>query len=93
MNKIKSCFFMFCMVFALSVCGFQNAYSGSCGGGGGQTTCPVTGEAVNKDHYVDQNGKRIYTSSEQASNEVKNNFDKYAETLEKQGVELEKTGQ
>jgi len=53
----------------------------------GQTTCPVMGNPVNKDVYVDYEGKRIYFCCEGCIEKFKENPEKYMEKLE--GVKLD----
>lgn len=56
-----------------------------------QTTCPVTGDKVDKSQYVDYQGKRIYTCCSGCVEEVKKDPAKYVKQLEDQGITLEKT--
>ena len=51
----------------------------------GNATCPVMNNPVNRDLYVDHNGKRIYVCCAMCVNEVKKNPDKYLKKLEKMG--------
>jgi len=53
-----------------------------------QTKCPVMGGKINKDLYVDANGKRIYVCCKGCIGKVKENPEKYIKKLEKQGVTL-----
>ena len=53
-----------------------------------QTTCPVMGGKINKDLYVDAEGKRIYVCCKGCIGAVKKNPEKYIEKLEEQGVTL-----
>ncbi len=48
----------------------------------GQTTCPVMDNPVNKDVYVDYEGKRIYFCCEGCIETFKENPEKYMEKLE-----------
>jgi len=54
-----------------------------------QTLCPVQGGPINKDLFVDQDGKRIYVCCQGCIDQVKNDFAKYAKKLEDTGVVLE----
>ena len=42
-----------------------------------QTTCPVLGEPIDKNLYVDYNGKRIYVCCADCIEKVKKNPEKY----------------
>jgi len=42
-----------------------------------QYMCPVTGDPIKPDHYVDYQGKRIYFNSEEAAQKFQGNEDKY----------------
>jgi YHS domain-containing protein len=55
-----------------------------------QTTCPVLGEPIDKNLYVDYNGKRIYVCCADCIEKVKKNPEKYIKKLESmgQGVEI-----
>ncbi len=52
---------------------------------GDQTKCPVMGGEINKELYVDQDGKRIYVCCENCIPELKKNFEKYETVLEENG--------
>ncbi|MBN1296916.1 hypothetical protein JXA80_09050 [bacterium] len=54
-----------------------------------QTVCPVKGKKINKDYYVDHNGKRIYLCCPGCVAKVKSDPEKYIERLEDQGIVLE----
>jgi len=56
-----------------------------------QTVCPIMGGEINKDLYVDADGKRIYVCCEGCIEKVKADPQKYIEQLESQGITLEKT--
>jgi len=56
-----------------------------------QTACPVTGDKIDKNYYVDYQGKRIYTCCSGCVEEVKKDPAKYVKQLEDQGIALEKT--
>jgi YHS domain-containing protein len=55
-----------------------------------QTTCPVMKGGINKEKFVDYNGKRIYVCCDQCIDEVKKDPAKYVKMLEDEGVVLEK---
>lgn len=57
-----------------------------------QTLCPVMGTPIDKDYYVDYEGKRIYLCCGSCEAAVKADPEKYIRKLEKQGVILEKVG-
>ncbi len=46
-----------------------------------QNTCPVMGNPVNKDLYVDHNGKRIYVCCNACIQEVKKDPEKYLDKI------------
>jgi YHS domain-containing protein len=50
-----------------------------------QKTCPVMGEAVNKNLYVEHEGKRIYVCCEPCKAKVKENPEKFIEKLKEMG--------
>jgi YHS domain-containing protein len=54
-----------------------------------QTTCPVTGDPINKKLYVDYKGKRIYVCCESCIGRVKKNPEKYIKKLEAMGQSVE----
>lgn len=56
-----------------------------------QKYCPVMGDEINKNIYVDFNGKRIYFCCTGCPEEFKKNPGKYMEKMKKEGVELENT--
>lgn len=55
-----------------------------------QTTCPVMGAAINKNIYVDHNGKRVYFCCNACPAAFKKDPEKYIKKLEGEGVVLEK---
>jgi len=55
-----------------------------------QATCPVMGAAINKNIYVDYNGKRVYFCCNGCPEAFKKDPEKYIKKLESEGVELEK---
>lgn len=56
-----------------------------------QTKCPVSGEAVDKTHYADVQGKRIYTCCDNCAATIKADPDKYIKKLEKEGIAIDDT--
>lgn len=56
-----------------------------------QTNCPVMGGKINKNLYVDANGKRIYVCCGGCIGKVKADPEKYIKKLEDEGITLEKT--
>jgi len=56
-----------------------------------QMTCPVMGGKVNKDMYVDYQGKRIYFCCAGCIETFKKDSEKYMEKMKEQGVVLEDT--
>ncbi|MGA2507499.1 MAG: heavy metal-binding domain-containing protein [Chitinispirillaceae bacterium] len=54
-----------------------------------QTTCPVTGDPINKTLFVDYKGKRIYVCCENCINPLKKNPEKYIKKLESMGQSVE----
>lgn len=57
-----------------------------------QTVCPVMGGSIDKDYYVDYDGKRIYVCCDECVETVKADPEKYIKELEKEGFVLEKVG-
>ncbi len=56
---------------------------------GRQTVCPVMGGEINKDLYVDHDGKRIYVCCQGCIEQVRKDPEKYIQKLEADGVTLE----
>jgi len=54
-----------------------------------QTVCPVLAGNIDKNIYVDYQGKRIYFCCQGCDVEFKNNPEKYMKKLKEQGVALE----
>lgn len=54
-----------------------------------QTTCPVMGGKINKDHYVDAKGNRIYVCCPGCIGKIKADPDTYIKKLEDAGVALD----
>lgn len=50
-----------------------------------QTTCPVMGGRINKDLYVDHDGKRIYVCCRGCIRPIKADFEKYEKILAERG--------
>ena len=55
-----------------------------------QTVCPVAGGKIDKNLYVDADGKRIYVCCENCLEKVKADPQKYIKRLENEGITLEK---
>lgn len=55
-----------------------------------QTTCPVMGGKINKDLYVDHDGKRIYMCCKGCTAPLKKDPQKYIKKLEEDGVVLDR---
>ena len=55
-----------------------------------QTTCPVMGGKINKDIYVDHDGKRVYFCCKACPAMFNKDPEKYIKKLEDEGVTLEK---
>lgn len=53
-----------------------------------QTTCPVMGGAINKDLYVDHDGKRIYVCCQGCVDAIKKDPAKYIKMMEEKGITL-----
>ena len=57
-----------------------------------QTTCPIMdGNKINKNIYVDHNGKRVYFCCRACVARFKEDPDKYVKQLEDEGITLDKT--
>jgi len=56
-----------------------------------QTTCPVMGGTIDKNLYVDHEGKRIYLCCQGCADAVKKEPEKYIKKLEDEGITLDKT--
>jgi YHS domain-containing protein len=59
--------------------------------GKAQTICPVMGDPINKEYYVDYKGYRIYFCCKDCPETFKKNPEKYMKILRESGVTLEKT--
>ncbi|MFP4382093.1 MAG: hypothetical protein ACLFUS_16450 [Candidatus Sumerlaeia bacterium] len=55
-----------------------------------QEKCPVMGGKVNKDLYVDKDGKRIYVCCKGCLDKVEKNFDTYAKEYKEKGIDISK---
>lgn len=55
-----------------------------------QTLCPVMGDPINKNYYVDYRGHRIYFCCNECPDTFKKNPEKYMKILKDSGVSLEK---
>jgi YHS domain-containing protein len=58
--------------------------------GGPQRICPVMGSTIDKDLYVDYEGKRIYVCCSYCLKKVRKDPEKYMKQLEAEGVVLDK---
>ncbi len=56
-----------------------------------QTVCPVRGEAINKESFIDYKGYRIYFCCAGCEDTFRKDAEKYLEKLKAEGVTLEKT--
>ncbi|MCK8602858.1 YHS domain-containing protein [Desulfoferrobacter suflitae] len=78
---------LFTVAFAVNpVLALQKAAEGE-----PQTICPVMGGAIDKNVYVDYQGKRVYFCCESCKEQFMQEPEKYMEKLEAQGVTLEKS--
>lgn len=55
-----------------------------------QTTCPITGNEINKDLYVDHDGKRVYVCCTDCLAVVKKDPETYIKKLEADGITVAK---
>jgi YHS domain-containing protein len=55
-----------------------------------QTVCPVLGGNINKQVYMDYQGKRIYFCCQGCDAEFRKNPEKYMKKIQEQGITLEK---
>ncbi len=58
-----------------------------------QTTCPVLGGNVDREVYVDYQGKRIYFCCKGCDAEFKKDPEKYLQKMKEQGISPEKAPQ
>jgi len=58
-----------------------------------QTTCPVMGGKINKEHYVDVKGYRIYICCGGCSKPLEMAPEKYIDKLKDQGVAIERASE
>ena len=56
-----------------------------------QEVCPIEGRRINKNWYVDYEGKRIYFCSPSAPGKFKKDPERYMRDLHERGVTLEDT--
>jgi len=56
-----------------------------------QTICPVMGGKIDKNVYADYRSKRVYFCCESCREQFMQNPEKYIETMEAEGVTLEKS--
>ena len=81
---------MVCLVvMVLFVAGSMAFAAGSAVKGATQDKCPVMGGTIDKNNYVDYQGKRIYFCCTACPDEFKKNPEKYMKKLKDQGVVLE----
>jgi len=57
---------------------------------GAQRFCPITGEPINKNVYLDHKGKRVYFCCNDCKAAFEKNPDKHIEALESKGITLDK---
>lgn len=57
-----------------------------------QTTCPVSGDKIDKNQYVDYQGKRIYVCCPDCLDQVRKDPEKYIKKLETMGQSVENIG-
>ena len=57
-----------------------------------QTKCPVMGNAINKEIFVEHEGQRIFFCCQACADKFKKDPEKYLEKMKKEGVVLEKVG-
>ncbi|MFH1071643.1 MAG: hypothetical protein V1794_18635 [Candidatus Glassbacteria bacterium] len=53
-----------------------------------QTVCPVSGKPINKDNYVDHNGKRVYFCCQNCPKKFQQDADAILKKLEAEGIML-----
>lgn len=53
-----------------------------------QTLCPVMGREIDKDFYVDYDGKRVYLCCESCVETFKSNPEKYMQKMKEHGIPL-----
>jgi len=57
-----------------------------------QANCPVTGYPINKEQFVDYQGKRVYFCCSACPEEFKKDPEKFMKKMKEQGVTLEPAG-
>jgi YHS domain-containing protein len=79
------------LVAALLLAGAAFGVAADKPAGKSQTTCPVTGKAIDPkgSPHVDWEGQRIYFADKAAANAFRKDPDTYFAAFEKEGVELE----
>lgn len=77
------------LVAAIFIVGSLAVVNQATAKGSPQEKCPVMGGTINKDIYVDYQGKRIYFCCEACPKEFNKDPDKYMKKLKEQGVTLE----
>jgi len=55
-----------------------------------QTVCPVLGGKVNKQVYIDYQGKRVYFCCQGCDAQFRKDPEKYMKKIQEQGITLEK---
>ncbi|MBU0967264.1 MAG: TA0938 family protein [Proteobacteria bacterium] len=66
---------------------FLTAFGANAAFAAPQTTCPVMGGTINKELYVDYQGKRVYFCCDYCIGEFKNDPEKYLQKLTEMGQE------
>ena len=90
--KIRSAAVVIALAMALGLLlSTSSLAADGAGQDGKQSLCPVMNGNINKDLYVDVEGKRIYVCCAYCIEKIKSDPDSYIEKLEKEGVVLEKT--
>jgi YHS domain-containing protein len=56
-----------------------------------QTVCPVLGNPINKESFIDYKGYRVYFCCAACEDNFRKDADKYLEKMKAEGVTLEKT--
>ena len=56
-----------------------------------QTRCPITGDAIDKKHYVDYNDRRIYFCCPDCPAKFLKDPEKYLKQMKAEGVEFERS--
>lgn len=53
-----------------------------------QTVCPISGKAINPEHYADHNGKRVYFCCPNCPKKFGQDAEAIIEKMEKEGIRL-----